>query len=457
MPKFLQDVVRYEDFPLAFTKGADPAVYQLRATGVPELPPATFKIPFSARDVEKALSSISRSSQTWISNVADRESLDPLKELGARLFTSIFTGALAERYQQFAARADDEGKGVRLRLLMDDSDLAGLPWEFLYDIFRQDFAALSLRSPVVRRRLSASAEPTQTLAPLESTLRVLFISADPSDGDGANEEMRRLKKLSGTALTLEIDLVANATAARLREAMQARPYHILHYIGARSWPQESTERSGVVPTSDPDQPALALLSEGGSNGGPRQSQPLDRSTVRGLLRSQPELRLVFLNSDNTGQLANAWAAAVPAVIGWRGVNSSDGYNAFVESVYSTLLAGQPLEAAVTQGRQRIDYDQPGGREWGMPMFYLQTADGTITKRPQNVDSSSYSVDASQNPRVQSLNLQLNIQQQNLRTLKTQQAVFQSSSSVPAQSLQAQIMEVEDKIAKLTQELRAHEG
>ena len=112
---------------------------------------------------------------------------------------------------------------------------------------------------------------------------------------------------------------------------------------------------------------------------------------------------------------------------------------------------------MTQGRQRIDYDQPGGREWGMPMFFLQTADGTITKRPQNVDSSSYSVDASQNPRVQSLNLQLNIQQQNLRTLKTQQAVFQSSSSVPAQSLQAQIMEVEDKIAKLTQELRAHEG
>ena len=71
------------------------------------------------------------------------------------------------------------------------------------------------------------------------------------------------------------------------------------------------------------------------------------------------------------------ARSVPAVIGMRGDLTPNGCILFTEGMYTALLAGQPLDAAVSLGRERMNRQSPGVREWGLPTFYMQMADGVL--------------------------------------------------------------------------------
>lgn len=73
------------------------------------------------------------------------------RKLGGRLFGSVFAGPVGECLRRSVDRAQDESATLRIRLVLSDCpELAGLPWEFLYDSADNSFLALSGGTPVVR-------------------------------------------------------------------------------------------------------------------------------------------------------------------------------------------------------------------------------------------------------------------------------------------------------------------
>ncbi len=157
------------------------------------------------------------------------------EQAGDELFRAVFQGELLKAFQGCLAKAQG-GPGLRIRLRLNDvPQLAGLPWEYLYDAEGRGFLALSGRTPVVRY-LELS-EGLGTLL-VEPPLRILAVISTPKgyrELAEADEEWRRL----GAALEplqrkglIEVERLARPTPEALEARLRnGQPVHILHFVG----------------------------------------------------------------------------------------------------------------------------------------------------------------------------------------------------------------------------------
>ena len=194
-----------------------------------------FTMPFKPREIEQALSSGMQQSMQRSGLAGD--TLDPVKDLGARLFTALFDSRLQRMYSEALARADSASRGLRLRLVITCEELAALPWEFLFDVSgRQDFISLFVRTPVVRQ---AEAE-LPPFAPFTPPLRVLFVMADVTGRLEVQTERDRLEAVrkASPGMEMDVDTVENATPQAFIEALRRKPYHVVHFSGTAVQPGE---------------------------------------------------------------------------------------------------------------------------------------------------------------------------------------------------------------------------
>jgi hypothetical protein len=137
--------------------------------------------------------------------------------------------------------------------------------------------------------------------------------------------------------------------------------------------------------------------------------------------------------------------------------------AFTEGLYRGVVAGRPLEAAVTQGRQEIDLQSPGSREWGLPVFYLQAAGGVLLSEPSETAEPAVVEDGvgletlatrPPDPKRQrewkKLRLLLGVRDRNLRALEEQEAAYRGPAP---ELLRTQIAETKSEIERLEEELK----
>ena len=73
-----------------------------------------------------------------------------MQRFGAELFDLLFTGEVHNRYDVSQERVAHLGKGLRVKLRIQEPWLANLPWEFLYDPRRGEYICLSQQTPLVR-------------------------------------------------------------------------------------------------------------------------------------------------------------------------------------------------------------------------------------------------------------------------------------------------------------------
>jgi hypothetical protein len=138
--------------------------------------------------------------------------------------------------------------------------------------------------------------------------------------------------------------------------------------------------------------------------------------------------------------------------------------AFTESLYRGAVAGRPLEAAVTQGRQEIDLQNPGSREWGLPVFYLQAAEGVLLSEPSETAGpaaveeglglealATPPPDPNRQREWKKLRLLLGVRERNLRALEEQEAAYRGPAP---ELLRTQIAETKSEIERLEEELEA---
>jgi len=293
------------------------------------------------------------------------------EQMGGELFRTVFHGELLKAFEGCLAKARG-GPGMRIRLRLNDvPQLAGLPWEYLYDAEGRGFLALSARTPVVRY-LELS-EGLGTLQ-VEPPLRVLAVISTPKgyrELAEADEEWRRL----GTALKpllqsglIEIERLARPTPQALETRLcTGEPVHVLHFVGHGGF-------------SDLRGEGVLIFEDEAGNG-----VPVGGPSLAYFLQDHPSLRLAVLNACNGARSSseNTFAGTaqvlvqhgVPAVIAMQSEVMDETACAFAEKFYRALAAGLPVDACVGEVRRALAAEH--NPEWGTPVLYLRATDGRL--------------------------------------------------------------------------------
>lgn len=313
------------------------------------------------------------------------------REIGGHLFQALFSGTVRQLYDRSLGSVPDPRHGLRLRLCLDPKlapEVFNLPWELLYCPENRDHLGLNRLSPVVRY----IELPHATTAPdFDPPLRVL-IAAAPGTSHGVLDLSREIDSIQrelgdGTKVTV----LERAVLENLRETMLRGAFHVLHFMGHGAF--DTDTGTGV----------LLLESEEGHE--TRVSGEILTTHLRDCLP-----RLAVVNACNSGRMdtqaghdlfagvASALVlGGVPAVVAMRRPISDRAAIAFSKALYRELAAGEPVDAAVAEGRlaiYRTDYSSP---EWATPALFMRLQDGCLF-RQQGAEAtiSPASVGATQN-------------------------------------------------------------
>lgn len=292
-----------------------------------------------------------------------------VQDFGRGLFESLLAGDVRTRYEMSLSEARRQGKGLRLKLRIQPSELAVLPWEFLYDAERDRYPSLSSNTPLVRYLdLPQPVEPLRVNPPL----RVLGMVTSPMGLDPLDVEHEKrlveeaIKGLREGGL-LELTWLEGQTWRHLQRAMRRGPWHIFHFVGHGGF-DAATEEG-----------ALALSDDAG------HMHLLRARSLAELLDDHYPLRLVFLNSCEgaRGSESDAFSSTaatlvrrgVPAVVAMQYEITDGAAIEFSRDFYDALADSLPVDAAVTEARAAVSMDSL--LEWGTPVLYMHSPDGRI--------------------------------------------------------------------------------
>lgn len=300
-----------------------------------------------------------------------------LEELGHRLFTALFRGPVHSCWARSlaeATRAPDGGLRLKLQLNLEDPalvPLAELPWEYLFSLEHGGFLGLQRKTPILRHmRLPLPAGQ----APVARPLRVLLVSAQPRSMSqlALAKESERITAALETLPGVEILPLQDPTIETLRETLLQRNFHVLHFMGHGGFDEASGQ--GVLYLAD-------------RIGAP---VPVSGSMLASHLADLPSVRLVFVNACETARV-NARApfagvamallrAGLPAVVAMQRPIRDGSALELSRTVYRRLAAGDPIDAAVTEGRLAIARERGALLEWGTPVLFSRADDGRLFAR-----------------------------------------------------------------------------
>ena len=290
----------------------------------------------------------------------------PVREVGHALFEALFAERIYGRYTASLQEAGRKGEPLRVVLRLRVDELAGIPWETLFDPEAGEY--LCQREPVVR--YVDSAQPS---APLAATgpLRILGLVAAPKDlaALDTTEERRRLDDALGELQEqglVEMVWVEGGSWSALQQQLMAGPWHVLHVIG-----HGGVRGKGGV---------LALEDEKSGNA----SMVGAARFARLLHACRPVPRLVVLNSCSSGEsaaddLLSSTAASlvhsgITATVAMQFAVTDPAALAFSRGFYQAMAHNIAVDEAVRLGRIAIDGTGEQTLEWVTPVVYLRTDD-----------------------------------------------------------------------------------
>ena len=312
-----------------------------------------------------------------------------LVKLGQDLANILLPEPVYERLNRCLDRlADDEG--LRLRLCLDPS-LVDLPWEYLW---RPDVVPDKQGGPLigflcVDSRISLVREPATTSVGTSTRVRrprLVFAGMLCSDGRPdwrVEEEYEELcETLQPAREWVTTDLVT-ATDAELTVALQKQAF-IFHYVGITHVEEGSGYLVREVRGRQPVNPVFV-------SGSDSQIADYDRlfSPALGLMLQRANTRLALFSAPNSGRwpfVEPLIDGGIPAIVGVRGLTSSNALAAFCDKLYSSLAVGLSLDEAVTFARNKVLLvARESGRpnyEWGAFMVYMPAMEAVLIPRPR---------------------------------------------------------------------------
>ncbi len=332
------------------------------------------------------------------------------QRIGDQLFTALFSGVVRSLFDRSLGMMQVQQRGLRIKLHIDPEDpslaaLVALPWEYLYRKETREFLNLSRFTPILRDLdVQRPYMPLQLALPL----RILVFAADPIDYPRLEleREQQQLEACLGRLPGVQAEFLPHATLASLQERLGEAAYHVLHYMGHGGFDEESGR--GVLLLEDENQ----------------RAQRVDGGTLSVLLHDFASLRLVFLNACETARLAGEHGldpfagvasslvmTGIPAVVAMQFPISDRAAITFAQRFYGLLSRGQPVDAAVAEGRRALRMAEPDTLEWGTPVLFTSAPDGvifTVAGQPQAIaapaplHAAADEVDAGEQLRIQKL-------------------------------------------------------
>ncbi|MDQ3449252.1 MAG: CHAT domain-containing protein [Chloroflexota bacterium] len=334
---------------------------------------ATMRFPFDELELENHLLRVQNAllqtgtTRRRISSPADQA----VQDFGQALFEALITNDIRSCFELSRHEAQQQGKGLRVKLRLRDPMLAALPWEFLYDVRQGEFMALSRYTPIVRYLdLPRAIQPL----PVSPPLRILGMIASPDDLPPLNVERERQRVERAVASIQESGLVEltwlqGGTWQDLQRAMRKGPWHIFHFVGHGRFDVNQDE--GVV----------ALVGEQG------ETDDLTASQIGRLLADHPSLRLVMLNACEgarggkkdifSGTAATLVRRGIPAVVAMQYEITDRAAIEFARTFYEAVSDEMPLDAAVAEARKAVSVSISNTVEWGTPVLYMRSPDGVL--------------------------------------------------------------------------------
>ncbi|MEZ4868350.1 MAG: SUMF1/EgtB/PvdO family nonheme iron enzyme [Caldilineaceae bacterium] len=301
--------------------------------------------------------------------------MQSVQDFGRTLFDFLLPSETRTLYYESLREAVHRNRGVRLKLSIHAPQLATLPWEFLFDPRKRDYVCLDPHTPLVRYT-----ELPQTSPPLavEAPLRILGVIADPEDMHARLDVAEERKRVSEALRSLEergvvqLTWLEGETWRDLQRAMRTGScaWHIFHFIGHGGYDEIRNE--GYIMLADEQGKAHQLYAT---------------QLARLLARQRSSLRLVMLNAcegARTGQLDLLSGTAVtlinsgiPAVLAMQyGITDAAAVE-FARTFYEALADNLPVDAAVAEARNAINFNNATSLEWGVPVLHSRAADGRL--------------------------------------------------------------------------------
>ncbi|HEY66137.1 MAG TPA: CHAT domain-containing protein, partial [Caldilineae bacterium] len=298
------------------------------------------------------------------------------RALGQQLFKALFRDQVLTCWRQSEAIVRERDHGLRLRLRLPP-ELAALPWELLFDPETQRFLAHSSQMPIVRQPIAVGTSP-----PLEVSdiLRVLVVLASPSGLPdlGIDEERARIHRAlreGPAAWRITADFVQGPdTLNQMRRRLRQREYHIVHIVA-----------HGARRVSD-GTPSIVLEDE---TGGP---DPVDGPGLVELLVDFRSVRLVVLSACESAEIIPGSAASalvqdllrggILAVIGMQWALKDIAGTRFAHELYAAIADGSPVDAAISDARERLAHELPDTLDWAAPVLYLRGRETALFSLPE---------------------------------------------------------------------------
>jgi tetratricopeptide (TPR) repeat protein len=305
-----------------------------------------------------------------------------LRDFGREVFRSIFVDA--PQIRDIYARSKGPANDLRIKLRIESPELAGLPWEYLYED-NEIPSFVSLRLPVVRYLATAGAPGRMGV---KGPLRILGMISDPATDewpklDVAKERERINKGLDRLQHDGRIDFqwVSGGTGMDLINKLQEDEWHIFHFIG-HGGIEQSTAPAGGAGGGFTESGFIVMVDE---DGAPVKKFASDLAVM--LSGARKSLRLIVLNccdsatTENVGEkfgnpaiglMRTGW---LPAVVAMQFPISDAAAIRMSEGFYRALANNRPIDDAITNARRLI---QDRSRvEWGIPVLYMRSPDGKI--------------------------------------------------------------------------------
>lgn len=380
-------VVEYKDFELEIssTPGSNPQQYFGKVIRSPagEAPRSPVDFWFAKPGV---LAKLRADLECAVLAIDDKNRRGPsspsemmLKNFGSEAFRSVFVNT--EAIRNIYAMSKGASKDLRLKLRIDSPDLAGLPWEYLFEESETQ-GYVSLRLPVVRYLEFAG--PTRQMG-VKGPLRILGMISDPAtdewpklnvvkERERINKGIDKLQKEG----RVEFQWVSGGTGKDLMTALMENDWHIFHFIG-HGGVEELSPNGGEESRTD-ERGFIVMVDEDGK---PVKKFASDLAYM--LASARLSLRLVVLNCCESAKVNVGEKFGNPAIGLMRdGLSAvvamqfpiSDGAAARMsEGFYNALANNRPVDDAVMIARKFIK-DWPSA-EWGIPVLYMRSADGRI--------------------------------------------------------------------------------
>lgn len=290
------------------------------------------------------------------------------KEIGKKLFDSIFNELSRDHFYRVRQEANDNDLGISLRLHLDDvPEIISLPWEYLYDPKNFSFLNLSVGTQVVRCLLQPNPRSAPKIIP---PLRILVVIPTPIDYGGINsdaawellqEELADLEKNGAVYLERLSKPTFSGLYEKLSVLRQQPDFHILHFVGHGEF--NSNKKIGELIFENEDD---------------QRGKHISGEQIANILRDYRPLRVVFLNACNSAmELSSNSTASVAYALSKSGLECVIGMQSVIEEsmaakiahAFYGSLAGNNIDYAIGIARLAAYSINPSGTEWAVPVLY----------------------------------------------------------------------------------------